>query len=165
MIRFCCKQKESRRQRMYEKALDACATSPYGRHVRRWILAGQLLLPTLLPACSRMAGVMYRPSLGSGHCTSPLRSSQCASCLMPVCEQAAEMGPVWLLWWAASAEACWQASCCSPTPSRCCSCCTCMIVHSSDLRSVAVLGQRLLRDSERMPETDPPEPRWWVQKS
>ena len=49
VIRFCCKQKESRRQRMYEKALDACATSPYGRSVRRWILAGQQSLP-LSPA-------------------------------------------------------------------------------------------------------------------
>ena len=46
VIRFCCKQKESRRQRMYEKALDACATSPYGRSVRRWILAGEQLLPS-----------------------------------------------------------------------------------------------------------------------
>lgn len=25
---------------MYEKALDACATSPFARGVKRWILAG-----------------------------------------------------------------------------------------------------------------------------
>ena len=40
MIRFCCKLKEFRRQQMYEKALDACATSPFARSVKRWVLAG-----------------------------------------------------------------------------------------------------------------------------
>ena len=39
-MRFCCKQKELRRQRMYEKALDACATSPFARGINRWVLAG-----------------------------------------------------------------------------------------------------------------------------
>ena len=40
MTRFCCKQKEQRRQRMYEKALDACATSPFARGISKWVLAG-----------------------------------------------------------------------------------------------------------------------------
>jgi hypothetical protein len=31
---------EVRRQRAFEKALDAAATSPYARGVRRWVLAG-----------------------------------------------------------------------------------------------------------------------------
>ena len=39
-MRFYCKQKELRRQRMYEKALDACATSPFARGIQRWVLAG-----------------------------------------------------------------------------------------------------------------------------
>jgi hypothetical protein len=33
-------QKEARRQRVYEKALDACATSPFARTITRWVLAG-----------------------------------------------------------------------------------------------------------------------------
>eukprot|EP00879_Flechtneria_rotunda_P006050 GHRR01006363.1.p1 GENE.GHRR01006363.1~~GHRR01006363.1.p1 ORF type:complete len:476 (+),score=185.34 GHRR01006363.1:2625-4052(+) len=32
--------KELRRQRMFEKALDACATSPFARFVQRWVLGG-----------------------------------------------------------------------------------------------------------------------------
>ena len=42
MTRFCCKQKEQRRQRMYEKALDACATSPFARGISKWVLAGDV---------------------------------------------------------------------------------------------------------------------------
>ncbi|GMH32674.1 hypothetical protein BSKO_00508 [Bryopsis sp. KO-2023] len=40
VVRYYCKQKEQRRQRIFEKALDACATSPFARHVLRWVLAG-----------------------------------------------------------------------------------------------------------------------------
>eukprot|EP00884_Botryococcus_braunii_P021688 jgi/Botrbrau1/8202/Bobra.0392s0001.1 len=40
VMRYCCKLKEQRRMRMFEKALDACATSPFARNIRRWILAG-----------------------------------------------------------------------------------------------------------------------------
>lgn len=40
VCRYQCKQKEQRRQKMFEKALDACATSPYGKPVSHWILAG-----------------------------------------------------------------------------------------------------------------------------
>lgn len=40
VVRYYCKQKEQRRQRIFEKALDACATSPFARHVSRWVLAG-----------------------------------------------------------------------------------------------------------------------------
>ena len=40
-MRFCCKAKEVRRQAMYEKALDACATSPFAQGVSSWILAGE----------------------------------------------------------------------------------------------------------------------------
>ena len=41
-MRCYCKQKEQRRQRMFEKALDAAATSPFARGVTRWLLAGAL---------------------------------------------------------------------------------------------------------------------------
>ncbi|CAD7700200.1 unnamed protein product [Ostreobium quekettii] len=40
VLRYFCKQKEQRRQRLFEKALDACATSPLARCVTRWVLAG-----------------------------------------------------------------------------------------------------------------------------
>lgn len=40
VMRCYCKQKEQRRQRMFEKALDAAATSPFARGVTRWLLAG-----------------------------------------------------------------------------------------------------------------------------
>lgn len=44
VVRCYCKQKEQRRQRMFEKALDAAATSPFARGVTRWLLAGSLTL-------------------------------------------------------------------------------------------------------------------------
>lgn len=40
MVRYHSAAKELRRQRMFEKALDVCATSPYARCVQRWVLAG-----------------------------------------------------------------------------------------------------------------------------
>ena len=40
VVRYTCKRKEQHRQRMFEKALDAAATSPYCRHVDKWVLAG-----------------------------------------------------------------------------------------------------------------------------
>lgn len=42
VMRCYCKQKEQRRQRMFEKALDAAATSPFARGITRWLLAGVL---------------------------------------------------------------------------------------------------------------------------
>lgn len=43
-MRYYCKLKEQRRLRIYEKALDSAATSPFARGVQKWILAGA-------PAC------------------------------------------------------------------------------------------------------------------
>lgn len=41
MVRYHCNSsKEGRRQRMYEKALDAAATSPYAGSIDCWVLAG-----------------------------------------------------------------------------------------------------------------------------
>ena len=40
VMRYHCPTKEQRRQRIFEKVLDACATSPYGRMCTRWVLAG-----------------------------------------------------------------------------------------------------------------------------
>lgn len=40
MVRYHSDGKELRRQRLYEKALDVCATSPFARFVQRWVLAG-----------------------------------------------------------------------------------------------------------------------------
>ncbi|KAF6256926.1 hypothetical protein COO60DRAFT_1702112 [Scenedesmus sp. NREL 46B-D3] len=40
VVRYHSSAKELRRQRMFEKALDVCATSPYARCVQRWVLAG-----------------------------------------------------------------------------------------------------------------------------
>ena len=39
-MRYYCRAKELRRQRLYEKALDVCATSPFARAVQRWVLVG-----------------------------------------------------------------------------------------------------------------------------
>jgi hypothetical protein len=39
-VRYHSDGKELRRQRLYEKALDVCATSPFARFVQRWVLAG-----------------------------------------------------------------------------------------------------------------------------
>lgn len=50
-MRFYCKQKELRRQRMYEKALDACATSPFARGISRWVLAGKVGVTAVSLAC------------------------------------------------------------------------------------------------------------------
>ena len=47
VVRYTCKRKEQHRQRMFEKALDAAATSPYCRHVDKWVLAGAA--PASLP--------------------------------------------------------------------------------------------------------------------
>eukprot|EP00891_Asterochloris_glomerata_P001205 jgi/Astpho2/1205/fgenesh1_pg.00022_%23_14_t len=38
--RYCCRTFEVKRRQMYEKALDALATSPVARGVNRWLLAG-----------------------------------------------------------------------------------------------------------------------------
>lgn len=43
-MRYYCKQKEQRRQRIYEKALDTAATSPFARAVSAWVLAGEELV-------------------------------------------------------------------------------------------------------------------------
>jgi hypothetical protein len=40
VVRYHSNGKELRRQRLYEKALDVCATSPFARFVQRWVLAG-----------------------------------------------------------------------------------------------------------------------------
>ena len=40
MGRYCCRTFEVKRRQMYEKALDALATSPVARGVNRWLLAG-----------------------------------------------------------------------------------------------------------------------------
>ncbi|KAG1665405.1 hypothetical protein FOA52_015815 [Chlamydomonas sp. UWO 241] len=40
VIRFHCAQKEYRRQKIFEKTLDACATSPFARMCTRWVLGG-----------------------------------------------------------------------------------------------------------------------------
>lgn len=40
VVRYHSDGKELRRQRLYEKALDVCATSPFARFVQRWVLAG-----------------------------------------------------------------------------------------------------------------------------
>ena len=40
VVRYHSAAKELRRQRMFEKALDVSATSPYARCVQRWVLAG-----------------------------------------------------------------------------------------------------------------------------
>lgn len=51
VMRYCCKLKEQRRIRLFEKALDACATSPFARTVRRWILAGVFPVYNLVQLC------------------------------------------------------------------------------------------------------------------
>ena len=51
VVRCYCKQKEQRRQRMFEKALDAAATSPFARGITRWLLAGAWLRLVLLCRC------------------------------------------------------------------------------------------------------------------
>lgn len=40
VVRYHSDGKELRRQRLFEKALDVCATSPFARFVQRWVLAG-----------------------------------------------------------------------------------------------------------------------------
>lgn len=50
VMRYCCRQKEQRRQRMFEKALDACATSPFARTISQWVLAG-ILISSLSCSC------------------------------------------------------------------------------------------------------------------
>jgi hypothetical protein len=40
VVRYHSDGSELRKQRLYEKALDVCATSPFARFVQRWILAG-----------------------------------------------------------------------------------------------------------------------------
>ena len=49
MLRFCCKHKEARRLRMYERALDALATAPYAYGVTRFVLAGTPCLEVKTP--------------------------------------------------------------------------------------------------------------------
>ena len=49
-MRYYCKQKEQRRQRIYEKALDTVATSPFARGVKAWVLAGGCCLSALVSA-------------------------------------------------------------------------------------------------------------------
>ena len=46
--------KDVRRFRLYEKSLDALATSPYARTVDRWLLAGWRHLPAPAVMCRVM---------------------------------------------------------------------------------------------------------------
>jgi hypothetical protein len=43
-MRYYCNKKEQQRQKVYEKALDVCATSPFARGVQRWVLSGMVPL-------------------------------------------------------------------------------------------------------------------------
>jgi hypothetical protein len=53
VVRYhCASSDETQRQRMYEKALDAVATSPYAGSIDGWVLAGlprHLILPHGVP--------------------------------------------------------------------------------------------------------------------
>ena len=40
VMRYMCGQQEAQRTRIFEKALDTVATSPFARPVSRWVLAG-----------------------------------------------------------------------------------------------------------------------------
>lgn len=40
VMRFYCKQKEQRRQRIFERSADTAATSPYARAVTKWVFIG-----------------------------------------------------------------------------------------------------------------------------
>eukprot|EP00967_Tisochrysis_lutea_P095233 scaffold138758_cov17-Tisochrysis_lutea.AAC.1 len=39
-VRYYCPGKEQRRLRIFEKTLDAAATSPFARGVSRWVIGG-----------------------------------------------------------------------------------------------------------------------------
>jgi len=39
-VRYFCPGKEQRRLRIFEKTLDAAATSPFARGVSRWVIGG-----------------------------------------------------------------------------------------------------------------------------
>lgn len=40
VMRYYCKQKEQRRQRIFERSVDTAAASPYARNVKKWIYVG-----------------------------------------------------------------------------------------------------------------------------
>ncbi len=83
VLRFCCKHKEARRQRMYEKALDSLATAPYAHGVTRFVLAG---VPCLSHSvCGRafhVAGVqgskLCNAGIGSGARAAAAVSTRCS---------------------------------------------------------------------------------------
>jgi hypothetical protein len=54
--------KDVRRFRLYEKSLDALATSPYARTVDRWLLAGIRLLGAMLNCPTQKPGTPQHPS-------------------------------------------------------------------------------------------------------
>ena len=40
VMRYYCRQKEQRRQRIFERSADTAAHSPYAKHVKKWIFVG-----------------------------------------------------------------------------------------------------------------------------
>ena len=83
VLRFCCKHKEARRQRMYAKALDSLAMAPYAHGVTRFVLAG---VPCLSHSVSsrafRVAGVqdckLCDAGIGSGARAAAAVSTRCS---------------------------------------------------------------------------------------
>jgi hypothetical protein len=63
-MRYNSDGKEQRRQRMFEKALDAAATSPYARHVTRWVLLGIGKHRAWLPHVLELQGALQAMSQG-----------------------------------------------------------------------------------------------------
>ena len=68
--------KDVRRYRLFEKALDALATSPYARAVNRWVLAGALRLQSRRAAgCRRCSSPACEGS--TSHCVPLSQASWC----------------------------------------------------------------------------------------
>ncbi|KAK9817825.1 hypothetical protein WJX72_002742 [[Myrmecia] bisecta] len=61
VLRFCCKQGQHAHQRLFERALEVCATSPYAQGVRRWLFAGHGRGAQVAALCSAQC---HRPVVG-----------------------------------------------------------------------------------------------------
>ncbi len=96
-MRYYCKQKEQRRQRIYEKALDTVATSPFARAVQTWVLAGERLSAQANGRASRLRDGMACWAGGRPR-RAPEVVEGCAvgGCVQALCCMEAVAGLAWL---------------------------------------------------------------------
>lgn len=88
VMRYHCAGKEQRRLRIFEKAVDTAAMSPFARHVTRWVLAGvgefmkaprALICPTGVRGSTLLPALLHGSSCVIPGCLCPCALQKCVS--------------------------------------------------------------------------------------